>query len=444
MQAMGTIRTLFMLFVATTLLVTVGGTFSGCDAGSDDGATAADKPAADPDDDVDPGKADGISHYLTTFIGHLDGGLDNGFVESSISFPDWFHGYAIKTEAGQVIDLSITASADSIVRLYGPAVRWRNGRPYFRDAVVRGETDKTDAGHVARFEHLSEEGGTYMVVVGPLYVWDATYTIETRCAAGCAPEGSCASSDECGAGEFCGHNGVNCVMAPCDVSFDICQPKLGEGAGCVSDEACGAGLGCIDHQCTKTQAACSADADCDTDAWCACADGSCDTKVCKPWASEGDSCGGFTLPHYYERCEPGFSCVASPFIADIPGKCGAAVTVADIVANPSKYEGRYVGIRGHLQAGIPMCTKMACGPDNPCCNSCGGSLKLYDEANQFMSVQGLEVKGDDGEHYGCGGNECTWKDNCTAEEGVYWMSGWVETGNYGIPTLSLREKRHGF
>lgn len=66
---------------------------------------------------------------------------------------------------------------------------------------------------------------------------------------------------------------------------------------------------------------CSTDADCAKDEWCRQAeDGGAE---CVPFVGIGDSCGGFTLPWYFEQCLPGLVCDFPNYIADAPGVCRA-------------------------------------------------------------------------------------------------------------------------
>ncbi len=101
----------------------------------------------------------------------------------------------------------------------------------------------------------------------------------------------------------------------------------------------------------------------------------------------------------------------------------------DLLAAPEKYEGRYVATQGFIQASIAMCTMMACAPDE-CCNSCGAGQRLYTKESNFPTADdGLELH-EDGQPYRCGGNECEYMNNCTVENGRYWMSGWVRAGEF--------------
>jgi len=68
--------------------------------------------------------------------------------------------------------------------------------------------------------------------------------------------------------------------------------------------------------------ACTSDSDCDRDSWCRPTESSNGSQSeCTPFASEGDSCGGFTVPWQYERCEPNLTCDGPPNIPDAPGVC---------------------------------------------------------------------------------------------------------------------------
>lgn len=66
-------------------------------------------------------------------------------------------------------------------------------------------------------------------------------------------------------------------------------------------------------------AGCSVDADCDATQWCRPSEAG--GRSCVPFAGEGDSCGGFTLPSAQERCLPELTCDLPEFVADVPGRC---------------------------------------------------------------------------------------------------------------------------
>jgi len=71
---------------------------------------------------------------------------------------------------------------------------------------------------------------------------------------------------------------------------------------------------------TDAGAACYRDADCPTGMWCRPTQTA--STACVPFATEGETCGGFTAPWDQRRCAPDLLCTDTPpFIADAPGRC---------------------------------------------------------------------------------------------------------------------------
>lgn len=343
------------------------------------------KTPANPDAEFVGDKADALSNRWTTIVGTLD---LNGTTTAEIDYPDWYHGYTFSVEAGTTVDLDVTSSEDSLVRVYGPSYRtaW-DGRPLFRSAIKR---DSLPATGIADLKFTAEETGTYMVLVGPEYVWNAQYSITA------STERRCTDDADCGVGESCEHNGVFCITTPCDVSYNICKPVEG----------------------------CTSDADCQ-DGWCApTEDGG---QACKSYVAEGERCGGFRPAHLNEACTPDMICSA-PYdvIADIPGSCSLAeVTVAELKANPAAYDGHHVVVRtGSVIASPAYCTKMACPIDDPCCNRCGAQLMLAD-ARDAVAFDAIDLT-ENGNTLSCSGDSCDMYASCDVEIGNYWIAGWFK------------------
>ncbi|MEZ4269039.1 MAG: hypothetical protein R3F39_21990 [Myxococcota bacterium] len=147
-------------------------------------------------------------------------------------------------------------------------------------------------------------------------------------------------------GEKCGcvdgSKPVDCVADPC--AIDTCTDGT-----CVSNFCGGCFAEHTDPSGQQVCQACEADADCGIDQYCSddgecrisgveptnCLDGGACEKdewcrttqdeavgECVPFATEGESCGGFTPPWAQMVCAPELTCTdVPPFIADIPGKC---------------------------------------------------------------------------------------------------------------------------
>jgi hypothetical protein len=69
---------------------------------------------------------------------------------------------------------------------------------------------------------------------------------------------------------------------------------------------------------------CEADTDCEKGLWCRQTEAG--SNECVPFVEEGESCGGFTLPWYFEQCLPGLVCDTPVYVADAPGVCRPACT----------------------------------------------------------------------------------------------------------------------
>ena len=176
---------------------------------------------------------------------------------------------------------------------------------------------------------------------------------------------------------------------------------------------------------------CDGDDQCGDWGWCACDDRSCDTRVCKAFVGEGERCGGFVPADLAVSCGPNLRCVADPRVADIPGTCATQATVAEILAQPADFDGRFVFIDAQVGHGYALCTQMACSPEAPCCNTCGAEQQLFDADMTPGQVQGLTLEGAEGEHYGCSGDSCGYGDNCALDEVDTWVLGTVRDGQFG-------------
>ena len=128
--------------------------------------------------------------------------------------------------------------------------------------------------------------------------------------------------DECQCAD--GSEPVQCFADPCQVAKPCAE------AVCVSNYCGGCNAEFYHPQTHEPMCqgagSCADDADCPSGLWCReaepAADGSSDgTMECVPFASEGESCEGFTLPWLYERCAPDLQCVTPPNVADAPGIC---------------------------------------------------------------------------------------------------------------------------
>lgn len=70
----------------------------------------------------------------------------------------------------------------------------------------------------------------------------------------------------------------------------------------------------------EVDASCTNDDECDDGEWCGWGDDNV-TRECKPFVGEGESCNGFVLPAFRERCEPDLECECIEATCDAPGIC---------------------------------------------------------------------------------------------------------------------------
>ncbi|MEC9465210.1 MAG: hypothetical protein VX834_05475 [Myxococcota bacterium] len=163
----------------------------------------------------------------------------------------------------------------------------------------------------------------------------------------------------------------------------------------------------------------------------------------------GESCGGRTLIPSHP-CQAPTVCKGSGLAVDLPGTCQPAewcesdltvevdcgqlmhvatpgswsceentcawntiipstpvISLADLIANVETYQHQLVRVTDTVSLGVPFCTKMFCSEENPCCNNCSSSLEFTHE-DTSVRLAGLN----------CGGNECTYQDNCPYADGA--------------------------
>ena len=147
---------------------------------------------------------------------------------------------------------------------------------------------------------------------------------------------------------------------------------------------------------------------------------------------EGEACGGFVPAHLFKTCEPSLTCVAPhDILPDAQGNCGITATVAEVLANPQAYAGRFVALSGHVGPGIVGCTKKLCPAEDPCCNTCFASTRIADAAADQVGIALREG----GEDLRCTGTECSV--TCDLDAGAYWLSGWIDVDADGNATLDV-------
>jgi len=91
-------------------------------------------------------------------------------------------------------------------------------------------------------------------------------------------------------------------------------------------------------------------------------------------------------------------------VVKAPAAAEQSVTVAQLLATPSRYDGQRVKVTASPEIGVPGCTKIGCPATNACCNQCSGSFKIGSGA--------IVLEGAAGAFMGCTGNNCD-LDSCT-------------------------------
>ncbi len=335
-------------------------------------APPKEKPLADPDVALDT-KADILTDWYVDQVGFFELGSSEKF---SIGYPTWFQGHLVELSAGQTIDFLVTSKDRSLVRLYGASYGTWGDEYLFERSIIASQTTPENEIYASRFTAEVENNGVYMLVVGPLSVWDTEYKFKADCVGGC------------------------------------------------DDEEVGS---------------CEDDGDCSEGNWCACTEvGGCEDRACKPYAAEGESCGGHVPAHLATRCAPDHQCLGHGLAFDLPGVCAAVVTVPQLQANPELYDGRMITTEGYVEAPFAICTQQACSFENMCCNSCGAEQALFNTAGDAQSIEGVLLKKDD-EAWRCGGSNCDWANNCTVNTGSYWLGGRFEVGQFGRMTLDIED-----
>lgn len=208
------------------------------------------------------------------------------------------------TEPGALVVLS-TASSSAACGVSLPA-----GVPY----LVQGNADGTLLG----LPRLRVGACAYNLPLADLSEHDQ-YFLDTRQV--CCGD-SCACAD--------GSQPVQCFASPCAVT-----PACAEAASCVDNYCGGCNAEFYDAQGNAAclPAACDSDSDCPAGEWCRQAPpdrrplessgggASSLPRECVPFASAGQSCGGFRPAWTFERCAPPLICDTPDFIADAPGVC---------------------------------------------------------------------------------------------------------------------------
>jgi hypothetical protein len=104
---------------------------------------------------------------------------------------------------------------------------------------------------------------------------------------------------------------------------------------------------------------CEFDTDCDASSWCRGTEYG--TRECTDYVGAGDTCEGYTLPWYFDRCEPGLQCVTDPQIPDLPGVCATC----NDNGTPHMAGDTFTASDGCntctcQENGLMACTRMAC------------------------------------------------------------------------------------
>lgn len=225
----------------------------------------------------------------------------------------------------------------------------------------------------------------------------------------------CLGDDACGAGEVCDHS--ECLSGCPDggicpaVCFGQCVPGDDEPACHTLDEKqCGEADGCEWNTVDGFPGPISFCEDVEE----------CDIDPKAVFCSDGtffnvEACACLPLDDDAADCEPDDSYVA--------------VTGAELAADPQAFVGTRIWLTGEANLGFPICTQLACFPENPCCNSCGAGISM-DLDDVDIEMSGI----------GCGGNECTVMSNCDYGSGESFTAWGTLEESFG--TLHLQIDGH--
>ncbi|CAN0587674.1 unnamed protein product, partial [Laminaria digitata] len=78
------------------------------------------------------------------------------------------------------------------------------------------------------------------------------------------------------------------------------------------------------------------------------------------------------------------------------------VTIEALDRDPQSFDGQRVRVTAEPTVRA-LCTRRACGADNPCCNVCSGS---------FMIGSRFSLRDASDQAYACRGNDCNWNSTC--------------------------------
>ena len=110
------------------------------------------------------------------------------------------------------------------------------------------------------------------------------------------------------------------------------------------------------------------------------------------------------------------------------------IKVADLEKNAAAYDGKTITVVAEPRAGSPICTKMACSPQNPCCNRCGANFVIGTTPIRLLNA-------DPNAAFGCSGNDCG-LDTCTPfgqdHNGDYAFTGVFNATNVELTVQSFR------
>lgn len=138
-----------------------------------------------------------------------------------------------------------------------------------------------------------------------------------------------------------------------------------------------------------------------------------------------------------EQCAA-VTCIAAPCFNVCQARAPQyqTVTVAALEANPAAFDGRAIEVVATPALQTAICTKVACGANNPCCNRCSAGFTI---GSGSRSISLARVSGD---AFGCSGNECNYESSCTPaidprNPGPYTFRGTFQVQSFGGLVLNL-------
>ena len=170
---------------------------------------------------------------------------------------------------------------------------------------------------------------------------------------------------------------------------------------------------------------CDDDNDCDADSWCRGTEHvALEThgtglvrRQCVPYAPDGAACEGFTLPWFFEKCQPASTCAVLPGQNHLPGVCqsGAVCNEIEFYYQTCHIDG---DCRNGYSCGVVLdgCVPATCTCDHQCTGGCTSNVGLCEIDDCDPSNRQLcELSCPPVVNPVCGADRLTYTNECLAE-----------------------------